>query len=93
MASVAKNDELSSFDVPEASPSSSNPTLYKIILHVTPKDITQNTRQVCLFECISNENLELCVDQTTPFICHGEEMLHLTSLIQLNLRLKLLVLL
>ena len=47
MASITNDDELCSFDVPEASRHSSRHTLYKIILQVTPKELTENSYQVC----------------------------------------------
>lgn len=47
MASITKDDELSSFDVPEIDRHSSGHTLYKIVLQVTPKELTENSYQVC----------------------------------------------
>jgi hypothetical protein len=47
MASIAKDDELSSFDVPETARHSSGHTIYKIVLQVTPKEFTENSYQVC----------------------------------------------
>jgi hypothetical protein len=46
MASITKDDELSSFDVPEIDRQSSSNTLYKIVLQVTPKDLTANSYQL-----------------------------------------------
>lgn len=46
MASAAKDDELSSFDVPETTKHSGGHTLYKIVLQVTPKELTENSYQV-----------------------------------------------
>ncbi len=45
-ASLTKDDELSSFDVPEIDRHSSSNTLYKIVLQVTPKELTENSYQV-----------------------------------------------
>ncbi|CAF0740310.1 unnamed protein product [Adineta steineri] len=46
MASITKDDELCSFDVPETTRHSGGHTLYKIILQVTPKELTQNSYQL-----------------------------------------------
>jgi hypothetical protein len=46
MASITKDDELCSFDVPETTRHSSGHTIYKIILQVTPKELTENSYQV-----------------------------------------------
>lgn len=48
MASVTKDDELSSFDVPETARHPGGHTIYKIVLQVTPKELTENSYQVCL---------------------------------------------
>lgn len=48
MASLTKDGELYSFDVPEIDRQSSSHTLYKIVLQVTPKELTENSYQVCL---------------------------------------------
>jgi len=47
MASIDKDDELRSFDVPEISRHPSGYTIYKIVQQVTPKELTENTYQVC----------------------------------------------
>lgn len=46
MATVNKDEDLCSFDVPDVKRESNGPTLYRIVLQVTPKDITKNTYQV-----------------------------------------------
>lgn len=46
MASLPKDGELYSFDVPEIDRHSSSHTLYKIVLQVTPKELTENSYQV-----------------------------------------------
>jgi hypothetical protein len=46
MASLTKDDELCSFDVPETARHSSGHTIYKIVLQVTPKELTENSYQV-----------------------------------------------
>ena len=48
MASIKKDDDLRSFDVPEATRHSGGYTVYKIVLQVTPKELTENSYQVCL---------------------------------------------
>jgi hypothetical protein len=48
MASIAKDDELRSFDVPEIARHSNGYTIYKIVLLVTPKELTENSYQVCI---------------------------------------------
>jgi hypothetical protein len=48
MATITKDDELSSFDVPEVTRHSSGHTLYKIVLQITPKELTENSYQVCI---------------------------------------------
>lgn len=50
MATIAKDDDLSSFDVPETTRSSGGHTLYKIILQVTPKELTENSYQVNIIQ-------------------------------------------
>ncbi len=54
MASITKDDELSSFDVPETRQSSGN-TMYKIVLQVTPKELTENSYQVYMIQKIPRE--------------------------------------
>lgn len=49
MASIDKNDELRSFDVPEIALHPGGYTTYKIILQITPKEITENSYQVCFY--------------------------------------------
>ncbi len=49
MASITKDDELSSFDVPETRQLSGN-TMYKIVLQVTPKELTENNYQVYIMQ-------------------------------------------
>jgi len=49
MASITKDDELSSFDVPETRQLSGN-TMYKIVLQVTPKELTENSYQVYIIQ-------------------------------------------
>ncbi|CAF0921488.1 unnamed protein product [Adineta steineri] len=46
MASMGKDDDLRSFDVPEIARHSGGYTIYKIVLQVTPKEITENSYQV-----------------------------------------------
>jgi len=46
MAGITKDDELCSFDVPETARHSSGYTIYKIVLQVTPKELTENSYQV-----------------------------------------------
>lgn len=46
MASIVKDEELRSFDVPEVARHAGGYTIYKIILQVTPKEITENSYQV-----------------------------------------------
>ncbi len=46
MASIGKDDDLRSFDVPETARHSSGYTIYKIILQITPKELTENSYQV-----------------------------------------------
>ena len=46
MASITADDELFSFDVPETTRHSSGHTLYKIVLQITPKELTENSYQV-----------------------------------------------
>ena len=46
MASVDKDDELRSLDVPEVARHPGGYTIYKIILQITPKEITENSYQV-----------------------------------------------
>lgn len=48
MASITKDNDLRSFDVPESVRHSNGYTAYKIVLHVTPKELTENSYQVCL---------------------------------------------
>lgn len=50
MASVSKDEELSSFDVPEATRHSSGYTIYKIVLQVTPKELMENSYQVYIIQ-------------------------------------------
>lgn len=50
MLSITNNDELCSFDVPETARHSSGHTIYKIVLQVTPKELTANTYQVSTIE-------------------------------------------
>ena len=47
MATLVKDDELRSFDVPEVTRHAGGYTIYKIVLQVTPKEITENSYQVC----------------------------------------------
>ena len=47
MALVEKDEDLRSFDVPEVTRHPSGYTIYKIIMQVTPKEITENSYQVC----------------------------------------------
>jgi hypothetical protein len=47
MASAEKDDELRSFDVPEVTRHPSGYTIYKIIQQITPKELTENSYQVC----------------------------------------------
>jgi len=54
MASITKDDELSSFDVPETRQLSGN-TMYKIVLQVTPKELTENSYQVYMIQKIPRE--------------------------------------
>ena len=49
MASIGKDNDLRSFDVPEISRHSGGYTIYKIVLQVTPKEITENSYQVCIY--------------------------------------------
>ncbi|CAF4052372.1 unnamed protein product [Rotaria sp. Silwood2] len=46
MASLTKDDELCSFDVPETERHPSGYTIYKIVLQVTPKELTENSYQL-----------------------------------------------
>jgi hypothetical protein len=48
MASIKKDDDLRSFDVPETERHSGGYTIYKIVLQVTPKELTEKSYQVCL---------------------------------------------
>jgi hypothetical protein len=50
MASIIKDDELCSFDVPETTRHPSGYTNYKIVLQITPKELTENTYQVCIVQ-------------------------------------------
>ncbi len=50
MASITKDHELSSFDVPETARHSGGQTVYKIVLQVTPKELTENSYQVCCIQ-------------------------------------------
>lgn len=52
MASITKDSELCSFDVPEVTRSSYGYVNYKIVLQVTPKELTENSYQVCIFYII-----------------------------------------
>ena len=54
MATIAKDDELTSFDVPETARHPSGHTIYKIVLQVTPKELSQNSYQVCILWQIIN---------------------------------------
>jgi len=54
MASIAKDDELSSFDVPETTRNSSGNTIYKIVLQITPKDLTENSYQLVYWKRYSD---------------------------------------
>jgi hypothetical protein len=47
MATIEKDDELRSFDVPEVTRHAGGYTIYKIIQQITPKELTENTYQVC----------------------------------------------
>jgi len=47
MASMGKDDDLRSFDVPEIARHPGGYTIYKIVLQITPKELTENTYQVC----------------------------------------------
>jgi hypothetical protein len=46
MASIGKDDDLRSFDVPEIARHAGGYTIYKIVLQITPKELTENTYQV-----------------------------------------------
>jgi hypothetical protein len=46
MASIGKDNDLRSFDVPEISRHAGGYTIYKIVLQVTPKELTENSYQV-----------------------------------------------
>ncbi|CAF3551978.1 unnamed protein product [Rotaria sp. Silwood1] len=46
MASLTKDDELCSFDVPETARHPSGHTIYKIVLQITPKELTENSYQL-----------------------------------------------
>ncbi|CAF1605051.1 unnamed protein product [Rotaria magnacalcarata] len=46
MASITKDSELWSFDVPETARHPSGHTIYKIVLQVTPKELTENSYQL-----------------------------------------------
>jgi hypothetical protein len=48
MASSTKENDLRSFDVPEISRHAGGYTVYKIVLQVTPKELTENSYQVCI---------------------------------------------
>ncbi|UJR31968.1 hypothetical protein I4U23_019441 [Adineta vaga] len=54
MATLAKDDELRSFDVPEIARHSGGYTIYKIILQVTPKEITENSYQLIYWKRYSD---------------------------------------
>ena len=57
MASTEKEDDLRSFDVPEVTRHSGGYTIYKIILQITPKELTENTYQVCIeFDLLTIKN-------------------------------------
>ncbi|CAF4091865.1 unnamed protein product, partial [Rotaria sp. Silwood1] len=45
MASITKDNELRSFDVPEIARHPGGYTIYKIVLQITPKEITENSYQ------------------------------------------------
>ncbi len=49
MTSIGKDDDLRSFDVPEIARHSGGYTIYKIVLQITPKELTENTYQVCIY--------------------------------------------
>jgi hypothetical protein len=50
MAAITKDDELCSFDVPETTRHPNGHTNYKIVLQITPKELTENTYQVCIVQ-------------------------------------------
>jgi hypothetical protein len=58
MASIGKDDDLRSFDVPEIARHSSGYTIYKIILQITPKELTDNSYQVCIYIYIKRKIYE-----------------------------------
>jgi len=47
---MSKDDELSSFDVPETTRHPGGHTIYKIVLQVTPKELTENSYQVYIIQ-------------------------------------------
>jgi len=53
MASITKDDELCSFDVPETR-NSSGTTMYKIVLQITPRDLTENSYQLVYWKRYSD---------------------------------------
>ena len=64
MASAAKDDDLYSFDVPETTRNANGPTMYKIILQVTPKDITKNGYQVNVNFFFKNSEGKILLDRS-----------------------------
>ncbi|UJR14770.1 hypothetical protein I4U23_001758 [Adineta vaga] len=54
MASITKDDELCSFDVPEAVRSSYSYVNYKIVLQITPKELTENSYQLVYWKRYSD---------------------------------------
>ncbi|CAF0879781.1 unnamed protein product [Adineta ricciae] len=54
MATLVKDDELRSFDVPEVTRHAGGYTIYKIVLQVTPKEITENSYQIIYWKRYSD---------------------------------------
>ena len=59
MALAEKDEDLRSFDVPEVARHSGGYTIYKIIMQVTPKEITENSYQVCSY-ILAREKSNVC---------------------------------
>ncbi|CAF3979068.1 unnamed protein product [Rotaria sp. Silwood1] len=54
MASITKDNELRSFDVPEIARHPGGYTIYKIVLQITPKEITENSYQLVYWKRYSD---------------------------------------
>ncbi|CAF0969684.1 unnamed protein product [Rotaria sordida] len=54
MASITKDNELRSFDVPEIARHPSGHTIYKIVLQITPKEFTENSYQLVYWKRYSD---------------------------------------